>query len=169
MHEPDRALPVTRALAARCLTLLGPFDGPLALAGPGAVRLASALPDGVPRAGAGQRPAAALVTFLGAPAAPAARQAVLAELRGRLAPGAPLLVVDHNQPRQWWRRGLGAAVLLARGLPPARARYPAARELAALGLVVERLRLARGERIQLVAARDRSCGHLRECVERPER
>lgn len=160
---------MTRALVARCLALLGPLDGPLAIVGPGAVRLGAALPDGVSLAATDERPAAALVTFLGASAAPAARQALLMELRGRLAPGAPLLLVDHNQPRQWWRRGLGAALLLLRGLPPARARYPAARELGALGLAVERLRLARGERIQLVAARNRSCGHDRECVQEAQR
>lgn len=149
--------------------MLGPFDGPLAVAGPGAARLDAALPAGVPRARAGARPAAALVTFLGAPAAPAERQALLAGLRGRLPANAPLLVVDHNQPRRWWRRGLGAAALAARGLPASRARYPAARELAALGLAVERLGLARGERVQLVAARRRSCGRDTECVQPPQR
>ena len=159
---------MTRDLAARCLGLLGPFEGSLAVVGPGATGLRAALPDGVARATADQ-PAAALVSFLGAPAAPASRQVLLAELRRRLAPGAPLLVVDHNQPRAWWRRCLGIAVLLARGLPPARARYPVARELAALGLDVERLRLASGERVQLVAARDRSCGHEPECVQEPPR
>jgi hypothetical protein len=159
---------VTRALAARCLALLGPFDGALAIVGPGAPELRAALPDGV-ASGAVERPAAALVSFLGAPAVPAARQALLAELRGRLPPGAPLLVVDHNQPRRWWRRGVGAVALLTRRLPPARARYPAAREMAALGLEIERLRLARGERIQLVAARRRSCGGGRECVQEPQR
>jgi hypothetical protein len=159
---------VTRALAARCLALLGPFEGPLAIVGPGATRLRAALPDGVASVAA-ERPAAALVSFLGATAAPAARQALLVELRGRLPPGAPLLVVDHNQPRQWWRRGLGVVALLTHRLPPARARYPAAREMAALGLEVERLRLARGERIQLVAARCRSCGGGRECIQEPQR
>jgi len=156
---------VTRTLAARCLAMLGPFDGPLAVVGPGAGRLVSALPAGVARADPSDRAGAALVTFLGSPAAPAGRQALLAELRGRLPAGAPVVVVDHNQPRRWWRRGLGVAALAARGLPASRARYPAARELAALGFVVERLGLARGERVQLVAARHASCGRDAECVQ----
>jgi len=98
---------------------------------------------------------AAIASFLGAADGPAARQAVLASLRARLSPGAPLLLIDHNQPRAWWRRAVGVVALAVRGLPAARARYPAARELAALGLPVERLRLACGERVQLVLAR---CG-----------
>ena len=64
-----------------------------------------------------------------------------------------LLRSDHNQPRVLWRRGLGIVVLAAARFPPSRARYPAARELAALGFAVERLRLACGERVQLVLAR----------------
>jgi hypothetical protein len=49
--------------------------------------------------------------------------------------------------------GGGALPAPGRGLRPSRARYPAARELAALGFAVERLRLACGERVQLVVAR----------------
>lgn len=144
---------MTRALAARCLALLGPLDGRIAVVGPRAARVAGALPAGTRLAGGAEQADAAIVTFLGAPGGPAARQAVLAAVRARLPGGAPLVLLDHNQPRAWWRRAAGSAVLLLRGLPPARARYPAARELAALGLGVECLRLARGERVQLVVAR----------------
>jgi len=68
---------------------------------------------------------------------------------------APVVLLDHGQPRALWRRVVGAAVLALRGLGPARARYPAARELAALGFAVERMCLACGERVQIVLARRR--------------
>lgn len=145
---------IAARLAARCLALLGPVAGPVAIAAPRAPRLAAAL-AGRLGAAAAETPAAAVVVFLNSPARPHERQALLAELRRRLVPGAPLVLVDHSQPRARWRR-LGARIGLALvGLPPARARYPAARELAALGFAVERLRLACGERVQLVAARTR--------------
>jgi len=139
-------------LAARCAALLGSVPGPVAIVAPHAPRLAAALAQRL-GAAAAEGPAAAVVVFLRSPARPHERQALLAELRRRLPPGAPLVLVDHSQPRARWRR-LGARVALAlRGLPAARARYPAARELAALGFAVERLRLGCGERVQLVAAR----------------
>jgi hypothetical protein len=147
---------VTRALAARCLGLLGPPPGPLLIAGRRTARLRAALPRGTVFAGGQDRAVAAIVSFLGARDGPAGRQSQLAALRARLAPGAPVLLVDHNQPRAWWRRAIATVALAVRGLPPARARYPAARELAVLGLRVERLRLACGERVQLVVARRRS-------------
>ena len=142
-----------RALAARCLALLGPPGGPIAIVGPRAARVTAVLPPQTPVASEGEPADAAIATFLGAGDGPAARQAVLAGLRSRLSPGAPLVLLDHNQPRAWWRRAVGVIALALRGLPPARARYPAARELAALGLAVARLRLAHGERVQLVLAR----------------
>jgi hypothetical protein len=138
-------------LAARALALLGPVDGPVTVLCPGARRLGAAL-----GAAAGDAPpSAAVVALLWTPARPSERQALLAALRGRLPGGAPLVLLDHNQPRAAWRRALGAALLAAAGLGPARARYPAARELAALGFAGERLRLAGGERVQLVLARRR--------------
>jgi hypothetical protein len=143
---------VTRALAACSLELLGPLDGSVAVVGHRPRRLAAAIGAHVPIA-AGEAAAAAVVTFLGAGAAPAERQALMALLGRRLPAGAPVVLVDHNQPRTRWGRVLGIAALALRGLGPARARYPVARELAALGLRVERLRLVCGERIQLVAAR----------------
>lgn len=139
-------------LAARCVALLGPVAGPVVIVAPRAPGLAAALARRV-RVAAAETPGAAVVVLLRTPARPAERQALLAGLRRRLAPGAPLVLVDHSQPCGRWRR-LAARLALARtGLVPARARYPAARELAALGFAVERLRLACGERVQLVAAR----------------
>ena len=97
----------------------------------------------------------AVVVFLGAAPGPAKRQAALRAVERRLPPGAPLVLVDHNQPRALWRRALAVLQLAVRGLPAARARYPAARELGALGFAVERLWLDGGERVQLVRARRR--------------
>jgi hypothetical protein len=101
----------------------------------------------------GEPAAAALVSFVGARTPAEIRRRTLDAVRGRLVDEAPLVLVDHNQPRQWWRRPLAALLLLGRGLPPARGRYPAARELDAAGFRVESLRLAAGERLQLVLAR----------------
>ncbi len=132
--------------------------------GPHASRLTAALPAGIRLAGAAEPAAAAIVTFLGSRTGSIDRQALLAGLRARLAPGAPLVVLDHNQPRAWWRRALGGAALACCGLAPSRARYPAARELAALGFGIDSLRFACAESVQLIAAR-RPCGAARECVE----
>jgi len=140
-------------LAAQCAALLGHPAGAVAVAGPGAAGLAPALGRHVALAASDATAGAAVVSFLGDAARPDARQAVLARWRDALPAGAPVVLVDHNQPRTWPRRLLGAGALLVRGLAPARARYPAARELAALGFAVERLRLAAGERVQLVLAR----------------
>lgn len=131
------------ALAARCRELLGAAGGALDVLGPGAAHVAGSTAPGAP----------VVVSFLGAPADPAARQLLLDGLRRRLPAETPLVLVDHNQPRGLALRALGAVLLRARGLGTARGRYPAARELAALGFRVEHLRLACGERVQLVAAR----------------
>ncbi|TMB60874.1 MAG: hypothetical protein E6J60_00065 [Deltaproteobacteria bacterium] len=140
-------------LAARVLALLGPVAGPVAVVAPRAGRLAAALAAQTACASDSAPPAAGIVSFLGAPARPADRQAALRLLARRLPAGAPLVLVDHNQPRVLWRRGLGILALAVARCAPSRARYPAARELAALGFAVERLRLACGERVQLVLAR----------------
>jgi hypothetical protein len=142
-------------LAARALELLGSPEGPIAVEAPRASRLAAALAAGRPVATREDAPVAAVVVFVGVPALPSERQAILGRLCERLPAGAPLVVVDHNQPRAPWRRAVALIRLLAAGLPPARARYPAARELVAHGFTVERLRLACGERVQLVVARRR--------------
>jgi hypothetical protein len=139
-------------LAARCLAELGPCPGPLAVAGPGADRVRAALAARGPIAADGDPAAAAVVVFLGAAARPAERQALLAAVAGRLVPGAAMVLLDHSQPRALWRRALALPRLVAAGLSPARARYPTARELAALGFRVEHLRLLAGERVQLVRA-----------------
>ena len=140
-------------LAARAIELLGPHEGPIEFEAPRASRLAAALTVGRRIATPEETPVAAVVVFLGVPAKPSERQAILDRVRQRLPAGAPIVLVDHNQPRAPWRRAMALAPLLARGLAPARARYPAARELAAQGFTIDRLRLACGERIQLVAAR----------------
>ncbi len=140
-------------LAADAQALLGPVGGPVVIVAPRAPRLATALAAIVPRAHDGDVPAAALVALLGMPVDVGARQTILAALGRRLPPDGFLVLLDHNQPRTWRGRLMGIAGLAFRGLGPARARYPAARELAALGFRVERLRLACAERVQLVLAR----------------
>jgi hypothetical protein len=140
-------------LAARCLALLGPVGGPVAVVAPAGSRLAAAVRSGVRAARDAEQPVGAVVVFLGAPAQPVERQSALRALARTLAPGAPLVLVDHNQPRTWWRRAVALPHLLLARLAAARARYPAARELAAIGFTIERLRLACGERVQLVLAR----------------
>lgn len=140
-------------LAARCLDLLGPLDGPIAVVAPPRVRAALARRVGLAQEGSTAH--GAVCVFLGEPADPDARQARLDALGARLASGAPLVVADHNQPRAWWRRLLGTIWLAARGLPPRRARHPVAREVHGRGFEVVRLGLAAGERVQLVLARRR--------------
>ena len=140
-------------LAARCAELLGPLPGPIAVLAPRAPSLRAALAVRLPLAAADAAPAGAVVAFLGVAARPDERQRSLRDLQRRLPAGAPMVLVDHSQPRARWRRPFAAIVLAFAGLTPARARYPAARELAALGFHVERLRLGRGERVQLVVAR----------------
>ena len=142
-------------LAARCLAVLGPVAGPVAVVVPRAPRLRAALATRLPVARDGDGPRAAVVAFLGAPAEPAERRGVLDGLHQSLPANAPLLLVDHNQPRTLLRRTLGWLALATAGLGPSRARYPSARELAARGFTVDRLRLACGERVQLVLARRR--------------
>jgi hypothetical protein len=97
----------------------------------------------------------AVVSFLGQGADPAARRETLAALRARLGPAGRLVVVDHNQPRRWLPRVIALPWLWRHRLAPERARYPTAREIAANGFMVEALRLAAGERVQLVVARPR--------------
>jgi hypothetical protein len=136
------------------LALLGPVDGAVVVAEPGGWWAARLRVAGLRVAELGEpRAAAALVSFVGARTAAELRRRTLEAVRGRLPADAPLVLVDHNQPRQWWRRVLGAAALVVRGFPPSRARYPAARELDGAGFRVERLELAAGERVQVVRAR----------------
>ena len=137
-------------LAAQALELLGAVDGPLVVAG-----TRGGLGPGVRLARDGEAAAGAICWFLGEPADAAARGTRLVATTARLAPGAPFVVVDHNQPRAWWRRIVGWGALALRGLVPSRARYPVAREVRDHGFAIERLRFADGERVQLVLARRR--------------
>jgi len=139
--------------ADAALALLGPVAGPVVVAAPGAWWAARVRLAGWRVADLGEPAAAALVTFVGARTAPEMRRRTLEAVRVRLSPDAPLVLIDHNQPRQWWRRPLAALLLAVRGFAPSRARYPAARELDAAGFRIERLDLAAGERLQVVLAR----------------
>ena len=140
-------------LAARCVELLDGVGGPIAVSAPPdvvaalAARMAVARDDG-PISGA-------VCVLLGARIDEPARVAAWDALAARLASGAPVVVVDHNQPRTLARRALGMLVLAARGLPPERARHPVAREVNAHGFTIDRLRLEDGERVQLILARRR--------------
>ena len=96
-------------LAARCVELLGTVDGPVAVVAPRGV--VAAVGERVRVAGADDGASAAVCVFLGEPIDRAARAATVQGLAARLAAGAPLVVVDHNQPRPRWRRlaGIGVA------------------------------------------------------------
>ena len=136
-----------RRLVARATALLG--DAEPVVVEP-AAWAALVAPSGPSTGRAG-----AIVSFLGERLDRGARLARLDALAVRLPAGAPLVVVDHNQPRTWWRWALGVAALAARGLGPARARHLVAREVHGQGFAVERLELDCGERVQLVLARRR--------------
>jgi SAM-dependent methyltransferase len=98
------------------------------------------------------------LSFLGDDSTAARRRAALRELRRALAPGGLLFVVDHNRPRG---RPQAFGALLRR--PPVRGgslaarwrrlAYPVAREAQASGFTVDALRLALGERVQMIVAR----------------
>jgi hypothetical protein len=143
-------------LAARCVELLDGVGGPIAVSAPPdvaaelAARVAVAPDDApdVPISGA-------VYVLLGTRIDEPARAAAWDTLGARLASGAPVVVVDHNQPRTLARRALGMLALAARGLPPERARHPVAREVNGHGFAIERLRLEDGERVQIVLARRR--------------
>jgi hypothetical protein len=139
-------------LAARCVELLDGVGGPIAVSAPPDVVAAVAALVPIAHDGA---VAGAVCVLLGTRIDEPARAAAWDRLAVRLASGAPVVVVDHNQPRTLARRALGMLALAARGLPPKRARYPAAREVNAHGFAVERLRLEDAERVQLIVARRR--------------
>jgi hypothetical protein len=141
-------------LAARCVELLGRIEGPVAVTAPPPV--VDALAARVPVAGTDGVVAGAVSVLLGTRVDPTARAATWEALAARLAAGAPLVVVDHNQPRSLWRRVAGVVALGARGLGPGRARHPVAREIRDHGFTIERLQLGDGERVQLVLARRRA-------------
>jgi hypothetical protein len=101
-----------------------------------------------------------VVSFVGVAADPARRRALLDAVVHHLTPDGRVVVLDHNRPR---RRAAALLAVLAAPRVPARTpaarwrrlAYPTAREAQEVGLVVERLRLAAGERVQLVLARPR--------------
>jgi hypothetical protein len=138
-------------LAAQCVELLGPTDGPVAVVT--SAELRAALAGRLRVARDDEAPVAAVCAFLGEGAEPATRQRRLAALAARLPVGAPVVVVDHNQPRAWWRRATAVPLLAFRRFAPSRARYPVAGELRDHGFTIERLRFAAGERVQLVVGR----------------
>lgn len=101
--------------------------------------------------------AATVVSLIGLDLAPEDRCRVFASLAAAGAPGTVLVVVDHNRPRS------AAAALLALIAPPwlqswstarrwRRLAQPTAREVQSAGFRVDRLRLAAGERVQIVVA-----------------
>lgn len=143
-----------RRLAADCLRLLATPPADVAVTAPHDRALAAAL-QASGAAASLDVARAAVVSFRGAAGDPAARGTCLDVVRSQLPPGAPLVVVDHNQPRTWPLRLVAVAALALRGQGPARARHPTARELAATGWTVVSLRLACGERAQLVLVRTR--------------
>ena len=136
-------------LAARCVDLLGAIAGPLAIVASPTVRAAISVCHPVAEDGV----AAGICVLTGEPVA--RRGVVLDAMAARLPEGAPLVVVDYNQPRTWWRRVIGAVTLALHGHSPARAREPVARDVQTHGFTVERLCLEDGERLQLIVARRR--------------
>jgi hypothetical protein len=150
-----------RALGGSVVALLPPGGGAVAVAGADAAAWRTLLArTGFAPAAEGPV-AAAVVSFLGERGDAARRQALLERLATRLVATGRLVVVDHNRPRRVVARLRGLPALWRRGLGAARARYPTAREIAASGFAVERLRLAAGERVQLVVARPRTAAALR--------
>ena len=142
-----------RRLAGPCRALLGAVAGPVLVAGPKTAAWRAALSAaGVPLAADGESVAAAVLVFVSERGDPTTRASMLATVAARLVPGAPIVLVDHNQPRAPWRRPAAWIALLRHGLPPHRARYPAARELTHHGFTVDCLRLPPGERLQLIRA-----------------
>jgi hypothetical protein len=139
------------AVAARVAALVGERRT-VVLSCPAAAGVAAALARAAIRVADHEPARAGVIVLLGTPADPAYRQRLVADTLRRLPASAPVVVVDHSQPRRTWPRLRAFAALLARGLPPSRGRYPAARELQALGLQVDRLELATAEAVQLILA-----------------
>lgn len=142
------------AVRARAVSLLGRAAGTALVLGPRPDAWEAALRSaGWAVAADGEGAAAALVSFVGERENETLRLGRLAAARARLGVDAPLVLVDHNQPRPRWRRVVGWLALALHGLSPGRGRTAAARQLDAAGFRVECLRLAAGERVQLVLAR----------------
>jgi hypothetical protein len=83
-----------------------------------------------------------------------ARRRLLARARELLRVGGALVVIDQSRPRTWWLRVRNAVWCVCRGRDPWwRPAYPTARDVDAAAFADVRLRLACGERIQIVCAR----------------
>lgn len=150
-----------RALAEAVLAVLPEGGGRVAVLGRDVAGWGAALGAGGWSVAIDGPVAAAVVSFLGEPGDPAARGAVLRQAADRLAVDGTLVVVDHSRPRGPIGRVAALPGLWIHRLGAARAAYPTAREIAARGFVVERLRLAARERVQVVAARPRQATPLR--------
>jgi len=150
------ALIVTVERDAVALQISGARDGS---GGTGRVtRLAARAPLVLPMADGSV--GALTLWLLGERGAAEVRAALLGELARVCAPGGVLVAVDHNRPRQRWAalRAVVAAPRPAGATPASRWRrlaYQTAREIRAAGFVIERLRLAAGERVQVVWGRRR--------------
>lgn len=103
----------------------------------------------------GRRPIA--VSLVGLDPAPDERQRVFASLATALSPGRVLIVADHNRPRRFVDALV--AVVASPRVPGSTLRErwkrlgrPTAREVQGAGFRVEKLRLAAGERVQIVVA-----------------
>ncbi len=140
----------------------GPPDVVLTVAN-GAVEFASAFGASarrlhVPAPLAAGTIGSAALSLVGDASSAETRRRILADVLEAVRPGGVVAVVDHNRPRRTLQ---AAAALLRRprvpGVTPAarwrRAARSVARELQAAGATVERLRLAAGERLQIVVAR----------------
>ena len=128
---------------------------------------AAAFRDGVPAAAPGAASAvlggraaadALALSFLGSSATIVERQTALAAAQATLAPDGVLIVIDHNRPRQ--RVAALAAPARSPRVPGAtlaarwrRLSYLVARETRDAGFKITALRLAAGERVQVVLAR----------------
>jgi len=111
------------------------------------------VPWGAPPPSAG----AIAVSLLGLDPTSAERGRTFAALAAIVAPGASLVVVDHNRPRSMPAAlvALGAAPWLPGCTPSRRWRRlarPTAREIQAAGFRVECLRFVVAERVQIVVA-----------------
>jgi hypothetical protein len=97
---------------------------------------------------------AAVLWMLGVRAVGEGRRRVLGELLTAIRPGGMIVVVDHNRPRRRWQRTRNRLWCLLRGIiRDARVSYPTAREVRAAGFEDVTLRLAFGERVQIVCGR----------------
>jgi hypothetical protein len=151
VHEPDRQA-VNAAEAA--LALLGPLDGPVVVAEPGAWWAARVRVAGLRTADLVEpTAAAALVSFVGARTPPALRRPHARRVARAAPVGAPLVLVDHNQPRQWWRRPLACCCCAVARLAPSGRGIPRRASSTHPAFGSSNCGWRDGERVQVVLAR----------------